>query len=210
MPMLQTKCIFRPMGKGSSFPLFKFHSKKQLAREGSQSVSPVIIPALTTFVDRQFKEDRTLCPVRALRYYLDRTQEQRDVRSLLFISFKKGHTSDQVPYILGKRKLSSCVSNEQINKPWTWPRLKLKTLGPSRPLKLSMVGFQWTKSCKLVTGRCTTLLETRESPILPPCCITAERVRAKFQLKEGSCVLHHYLHHLSAAGAATKWGSWLV
>ena len=33
-------------------------AKNQLAREGSQSVSPVTIPALTTIVDRQFKEDR--------------------------------------------------------------------------------------------------------------------------------------------------------
>ena len=53
------------------FPSSDFIAKNQLAREGSQSVSPVTIPALTTIVDRQFKEDRTLCPVRALRYYLD-------------------------------------------------------------------------------------------------------------------------------------------
>ena len=52
-------------------------AKNQLVREGSQSVSPVTIPALTTIVDRQFKEDRTLCPVRALRYYLDRTKDLR-------------------------------------------------------------------------------------------------------------------------------------
>ena len=45
-------------------------SKNQLAR-GSQSVSLMTIPALTTIVDRQFKEDRTLCTERALRYYLD-------------------------------------------------------------------------------------------------------------------------------------------
>ena len=37
----------------------------------NQSVSLVTIPALTTIVDRQFKEDRTLCPVCTLRYYLD-------------------------------------------------------------------------------------------------------------------------------------------
>ena len=55
------------------FPSSDFIAKNQLAREGSQSVSPVTIPALTTIVDRQFKEDRTLCPVRVLRYYLDRT-----------------------------------------------------------------------------------------------------------------------------------------
>ena len=77
-----------------------FIAKNQLAREGSQSVSPVTIPALTTIVDRQFKEDRTLCPVRALRYYLDQTQDLRGSRSLLFISFKKGHTSDIRPATL--------------------------------------------------------------------------------------------------------------
>ena len=62
-------------------------------------MSPVTIPALTTIVDRQFKEDRTLCPVRALRYYLDRTKDLRGSRSLLFIS-KKGHTSDIRPATL--------------------------------------------------------------------------------------------------------------
>ena len=86
--------------KVALFPSSDFIAKNQLAREGSQSVSPVIIPALTTIVDRQFKEDRTLCPVRALRYYLDRTKDLRGSRSLLFISFKKGHTSDIRPATL--------------------------------------------------------------------------------------------------------------
>ena len=54
-----------------------FIAKNQLARECSESVSPVTIPALTTIVDRQFKQDRTLCLVRALRYYLDRTKDLR-------------------------------------------------------------------------------------------------------------------------------------
>ena len=86
--------------KVALFPSSDFIAKNQLAREGSQSVSPVTIPALTTIVDRQFKEDRTLCPVRALRYYLDRTKDLRGSRSLLFISFKKGHTSDIRPATL--------------------------------------------------------------------------------------------------------------
>ena len=80
--------------KGALFPSSDFIAKNQLAREGFQSVSPVTIPALTTIVDRQFKEDRTLCPVLALRYYFDQTKDLRGYRSLLFISFKKGHTSD--------------------------------------------------------------------------------------------------------------------
>ena len=86
--------------KVALFPSSDFIAKNQLAREGSQSVSPVTIPAMTTIVDRQFKEDRTLCPVRALRYYLDRTKDLRRSRSLLFISFKKGHTSDIRPTTL--------------------------------------------------------------------------------------------------------------
>ena len=86
--------------KVALFPSSDFIAKNQLAREGSQSVSPVTIPALTTIVDRQFKEDRTLCLVRALRYYLDRTKDLRGSRSLLFISFKKGHTSDIRGYSL--------------------------------------------------------------------------------------------------------------
>ena len=86
--------------KVALFPSPDFIAKNQLAREGSQSVSPVTIPALTTIVDRQFKEDRTLCSVRALRYYLDRTKDLRGSQSLLFISFKKGHTSDIRPATL--------------------------------------------------------------------------------------------------------------
>ena len=57
--------------KVALFPSSDFIAKNQLAREGSQSLSPVTIPALTTIVDSQFKEDRTLCPVQALRYYFD-------------------------------------------------------------------------------------------------------------------------------------------
>ena len=60
-------------------------------------MSLVTIPALTTIVDRQFKEDRTLCLIQALRYYLHRTKDLRGSRSLLFIPFKKGHTSDIRP-----------------------------------------------------------------------------------------------------------------
>ena len=86
--------------KVSLFPSSDFIAKNQLPREGSQSVSPVTIPALTSIVDRQFKEDRTLCLVRALRFYLDRTKDLRGSRSLLFISFKKGHTSDIRPATL--------------------------------------------------------------------------------------------------------------
>ena len=57
--------------KVALFPSSDFIAKNQPPRGGSQSVSLVTIPALTTIVNRQFKEDRNLCPVWALRYYLD-------------------------------------------------------------------------------------------------------------------------------------------
>ena len=66
-----------------------FISKNQLAREGPTSVAPVVIPALAPSLDRDLKEDRSLCPVRALRYYLDRTKDLRKGKELVFVSFRK-------------------------------------------------------------------------------------------------------------------------
>ena len=59
--------------KVSLYPSPSFLSKNPLAKEGSDSVAPVVIPALAPTLDRSLKSDRSLCPVRALRYYLDRT-----------------------------------------------------------------------------------------------------------------------------------------
>ena len=126
------------MGKGC------FHSQKPTSKRRFSSVSPVNIPALTAIVDRQFREDRTLCPVRALRYYLDRTKDLRESRSLLFISFKKGHTSDIRPTTLSSypNKLSYFVINKQINSLGPGPSQSM-TLGPSRPLRPFTVGYRW-------------------------------------------------------------------
>ena len=87
--------------KVALFPSSDFIAKNQLAREGSQSVSPVTIPDLTTIMDRQFKEDRTLCLVWDLIYYLDQTKDLTGSRSRLFISFKKGHTSNLLLSLVG-------------------------------------------------------------------------------------------------------------
>ena len=58
-------------------PSPSFISKNHLAKEGPACVAPVIIPALAPSLDRSLKEDRSLCPVRALRYYLDKTKDLR-------------------------------------------------------------------------------------------------------------------------------------
>ena len=57
----------------------------------------VVIPALAPTLDSSLKEDRSLCPVRALRYYLDKTKDLRDQKELVFVSFKKNFNKDISP-----------------------------------------------------------------------------------------------------------------
>ena len=59
--------------KVSLYPSPSFLAKNHLAKEGPECVAPVVIPALAPTLDKSLKEDRSLCPVRALRYYLDKT-----------------------------------------------------------------------------------------------------------------------------------------
>ena len=81
----------------SSYLSPSFLSKNQLARDGPDCVAPVIIPALAPVLDRSFKKDRTLCPVRLLCYYLDKIKDLREVKELVFVSFRKSLTKDIVP-----------------------------------------------------------------------------------------------------------------
>ena len=83
--------------KVSLFPSPSFLSKNQLAKEGPGSVAPVVIPALAPTLDKSLKSDRSLCPVRALHYYLDRTSDLRQNKELVFVSFKKGFDKDISP-----------------------------------------------------------------------------------------------------------------
>ena len=83
--------------KVSLYPSPSFLSKNQLAKEGPESVAPVVIPALAPTLDRSLKSDRSLCPVRALRYYLDKTSDLRQDKELVFVSFKKGFAKDISP-----------------------------------------------------------------------------------------------------------------
>ena len=57
----------------------------------------MVIPALAPTLDKSLKSDRSLCPVRALRYYLDRTADLRQHKELVFVSFKKGFDKDISP-----------------------------------------------------------------------------------------------------------------
>ena len=60
----------------SLYPSPSFLSKNQLVKDGPDSVAPVVIPALAPTLDRSLKSDTSLCLVRALHYYLDRTSDR--------------------------------------------------------------------------------------------------------------------------------------
>ena len=83
--------------KVSLFPSPSFLSKNQLAKEGPECVAPVVIPALAPTLDRSLKAGRSLYPIRALRYYLDRTSDLRQGKELVFVAFKKGFDKDISP-----------------------------------------------------------------------------------------------------------------
>ena len=105
----------------SLFPSPCFLSKNELAKEGPSSVAPVIIPALAPTLNKSLKDDRTLCPVRALRYYLDKTKDLRSNKQLVLVSFKKNFSKDIVPATVSswiKQTILLCyqLSNEDAQR----------------------------------------------------------------------------------------------
>ena len=103
----------------SLYPSPGFISKNHLAKEGPNCVAPVIIPTLAPTLDKSLKEDRTLCLVRALRYYLYITnlKELRAGKGLIFVSFRKSFHKDIVPATVSwiKQTIVLCyqLSDEQ-------------------------------------------------------------------------------------------------
>ena len=75
-------------------PLVSFISKTQLRSKGASALDPITIPSLAHSLGSDLSEDRLLCPVRALKIYLARTQQMRSGKSRLFISFLPGKSSD--------------------------------------------------------------------------------------------------------------------
>jgi hypothetical protein len=71
----------------------EFIAKNQIPGDPSTSLGDVTLPALAPSVERGLP-DRLLCPVRALRHYLDVTRGLRQGRRRLFISFQEGRTSE--------------------------------------------------------------------------------------------------------------------
>ena len=85
-------------------PSTAFIAKNQLASEGPLAIQPVVIPALKPTLDPSLIQDKSLCPVRAFRYYLDKTKDLRKGKKLLFVAIKEGYSKD-----ISKATISSWI-----------------------------------------------------------------------------------------------------
>ena len=83
--------------KVSLYPASCFLSKNQLAKEGPDSVAPVVIPALALTLDKSLKTSLIVACVQSEHYYLDRTSDLRQNKELVFVSFKKAFDKDTSP-----------------------------------------------------------------------------------------------------------------
>jgi integrase len=75
-------------------PHVGFISKTGLKKLGAHVLDSFTIPALVPSLSPSLSEERTLCPVRALKYYLGRTKDMRLGKKLLFVSHAKQHKTD--------------------------------------------------------------------------------------------------------------------
>ena len=84
----------RNWSEGTVSPSPALLAKNQLASDGPDSIKPLLIPAVTTMLDSSLVEDKSLCPVRALKVYLDETKSMRKGKVLLSVSLREGYSKD--------------------------------------------------------------------------------------------------------------------
>jgi len=87
-------------------PIPSFVSKTQFRSSGAAVLSDIRIPSLAHSLGPDLAEDRTLCPVRALKIYLARTKDLRQNKELLFVSYRSSFQKD-----ISKNTLSSWIKS---------------------------------------------------------------------------------------------------
>ena len=111
----------------------------------------MVIPALVPTLDKSLKGDRSLCPVRAFRYYLDRTSDLRPNKELVF---KKGFGKDISPATISSWIKQTVILCYELSyqKALTLHQVKAHDVRAFAASK----AFQLSRFCQPVTGNPTT------------------------------------------------------
>ena len=123
-----------------------------------KSTGPVknfVIPALVPTLDKSLQGDRSLCPVKALCYYLDRTSDLRQNMELVFVAFKKYFDKDISPATISswiKQTVILCYDYSLYRRPSHCIRLKPMMSEPLLLLRPSSRESPWSKFCQPATG----------------------------------------------------------
>jgi integrase len=72
-------------------PNVRFLAKTQRSEQAQKQLEVIHLRALAPTLQQDMTEDRSLCPVRALRYYISRTKEHRRSQAHLFVSYVANH-----------------------------------------------------------------------------------------------------------------------
>ena len=120
--------------KVSLYPSPSFLSKNQLAKEGPDSVTPVVVPALAPTLDRSLKSDRSFVRSEPFATTWIGPQTLGRIRSWSLSPSRKvlTRTSHLPPSPHGSNRLWSYAMSSQTRKPSPYIRLKPMMLGPLR------------------------------------------------------------------------------
>ena len=130
------------------------------AKDGPDSVAPVVIPALVPTLDMSLKADRSLCPVGASCYYIEGPQNSGSIKIWSLSPSRRASTKI---YLLslslhGSSRLCSYATSSLIKRPLPCIRLKPMMLGPLLLLRHSSQESLWNSYYQPIIGNPTTPL----------------------------------------------------
>ena len=141
----------------SLYPSPTFRSKNQLGRKGLLCVALVVLPVLAPSLNKSLKEDKSLYPVRTLRYYLARTKDLCKGKNL---AFRKSFIRIlfQLPALPGARELCCNATSFLMSKPRAYIKSEPMVFKPLLLPRHSQGVSPWTKSSQPARGRSIILL----------------------------------------------------
>ena len=124
-------------------PLPDFVAKTEIPGRPDTRLEPVTIQGLSTFVGPDLADDRKLCPVRAIKVYLSRTQDVRAGRKQLFIPYKPGSSQP-----IAAATISSWIQNT-VRFSYQDVSPDEASLGQVRAHDLRAIAASWNLHCSI-------------------------------------------------------------